>query len=350
MRWLAVAGLSLGALLLPAVVLAGESVPEVRWQTVASCPGQDQLEHEMERLLKQPLDTPRPYPIVLQGELSVVSGGSFEVVVRSLVQGRPSERRLLHHDCTQLTNAAALVMAMAIDADAVRRPDSSDPGGPPEPAAPVAEGSASVTVPMPEPVVTPRPESPRVQISHVALTVVPRRRWSFGLAALGGATWGPLPNLAPFLGLAVSVWRDSEFGVALMGRAWWAQKAEYSGRRASIELVPLAAGMRGCWIPRARGPGLGLCLGPELVSARYEPVGDAYVTSQVQHASYWQVVAAPLLQHRPLPWLRLAAFLETGWIPEPPAVGVEEGGTWHQVVQPKHWMAGFGLSVGIEIQ
>jgi hypothetical protein len=325
------------------------SVPRVHFRSAPGCPSEAYLFDAIERLLRQPIDTPRREVIGVEAELLQGSDGAYEVHVRAVVDGHASERRLSHRSCTQLTDAAALMMAMAIDADAVGAAGLTPapkmpPAASPSPEMPVSRPSLwSFPLPSPEPL--PR----RVRLARGEVVVQGAKGWSLSVSALGGAIAGPLPHVAGSVGLLVSGLEGHGWGVGLSGRTLFAQSVSVPGYDARIRLSPLGVGARGCWYPRRDELRLGFCLGPELVSVGSEPSGTSFASSKNERTSYWQAVAQAVADYAIVSSVRGGVELEFGAAPRSPQIGLEEDGAWREVARPKSWSAGAGLRLGIEL-
>ena len=117
--------------------------PVVTWQASAGCPGQDEGRAQVERLLRTPL---RVLAISLlasvQLERAPRSGFAATIAVR---QDGLAHTRVLHSaDCSVVANAAALVVALAIDPNVGVDGSGSAMPEPPTPAAEAERPSALV--------------------------------------------------------------------------------------------------------------------------------------------------------------------------------------------------------------
>jgi hypothetical protein len=110
--------------------------PRVDWQATAGCPGADEAQLQIERLLRSPLAA-----IAISLTATVRLHGSARAGFVATIEVRQAElarTRVLHsEDCAVLAHAAAVVVALAIDPSAkldapsaaADAPVANDPGG-----------------------------------------------------------------------------------------------------------------------------------------------------------------------------------------------------------------------------
>lgn len=151
----------------------------------ASCPGQASFESRLQaRTTKsRPADGEEPARAF---SVALREAGSRWTGVLSIRdrEDRLAERQVEGASCEELADALALIVALAIDPQALSAPPPTPPPAepPPTPAA-----SSAVVAPAPPPPPAPRPRDP----------VVPARPppastpWHAGLGVQGAATWGP---------------------------------------------------------------------------------------------------------------------------------------------------------------
>lgn len=333
----------------PPVAAPVSSVPRVRLRTLDGCPSEAYLFDAIERLLRRPLDTPRREVISVEAELQMGPDGAYEVTVRAVVDGHPSERRLSHRDCVKLTDAAALMMAMAIDADAVSSASQPPPVNPQSGATPSLEGPVTSPLSVPLPVSPSKGSSRRVRLVRGSVAANEVRSWSLSVSALGQAAAGPLPDVAGAVGLLLSGFERHGWGAGVWGRILSAQSVSVPGYDARIQLSPMGFGARGCWFPQREALRLGLCVGPELVSVKSDPSGVSFTSSRVERATYWEALAQATAEYALMSPVRAGVQLEFGVVPRSPRIGLEEGGEWRQVARPSGWIAGMGLTLAVDL-
>ncbi|WP_437601221.1 hypothetical protein WMF28_06575 [Sorangium sp. So ce590] len=137
----ALQALFVAAGLLPARALAAPAEPraiDLRWEAPDGCPPIDEVRSEIARLLgaseqRQPIEV----------EIAVARGGGARLRLDLLIRApSPGERVIRGDDCASMSRAAALIVAMSIDPDAVARNATAQPAAQPAPpsavAAPVA--------------------------------------------------------------------------------------------------------------------------------------------------------------------------------------------------------------------
>jgi hypothetical protein len=245
-------GVVLGAALLLAMVgpasaqSAGERV-SLRWSAPDECPDDAHLIASVERLLGQPLGESREQRLSIAISVQGKPGGYSAKL--SFVWPSGNEQRFLEHpECAALTEAAALLAALAIDPERVRaRQDATSgemPAAPspvaPEPAPSPAQSEPPPTAPPPAPCPPARPAPPP-----------PKQGLRGSLSALGFLGLGPLPGAVPGVAAEVGLGRGP-LRAALVGRYWAPATSDPApGGTATVELSLITAGLRGCILPLA---------------------------------------------------------------------------------------------------
>ncbi|WP_437591584.1 hypothetical protein [Sorangium sp. So ce1000] len=121
--------------LLPARALATPAEPrtiDLRWEAPDGCPPADEVRSEIARLLgaseqRQPIDV----------AIAVAREGDTRLRLDLRIRAPAPGERVLHgDDCASMARAAALIVAMSIDPDAVARTAAAEPAQPEAPAAP----------------------------------------------------------------------------------------------------------------------------------------------------------------------------------------------------------------------
>lgn len=114
-----------GLLLLPArAVAAPADAPraiDLRWKAPDGCPSADEVRGEIARLLGA---SARRQPIVVEIAVARERGARLRLRLRIRAPA-PGKRELRGDDCASMSRAAALIVAMSIDPDAVARSSGS---------------------------------------------------------------------------------------------------------------------------------------------------------------------------------------------------------------------------------
>ncbi len=186
----------------------------ITWSAPPGCPGEGELRAAVARLLGRPLDRPGE-ALRVRGEVTREPGdGRFHLWLSiGFGAGPPKERRLAADTCAQVTDAAGVVVALAVD-DA-----ASVPIPPPAPS------------PSEEPPPAPRPQRP-----------------VWDLAAIGGVDVATL--LGPAVGLGVGAGVDLGFGrIELRAMGWLPREAVVVGSPVAGNVSLVAGGPRYCrWL------------------------------------------------------------------------------------------------------
>ena len=340
---------------------AGASNVAIAWGAPPVCPSQRELERQIELLLRRPLTSPRAHAIVVRGKVIATAEGDYEVIIRATSEFGPSERLVRHRDCGSLTEAAALVIALAIDPEALSQDEAICPVIPP--------GTELLPVPPPEPYPglpalalappcdNPKPCHCRAQRPPATVGLAAKksarpapRIASFDIAAFGGATAGLLPQAAPFLGLSLGASYAEEFQIRIEGRYWKRQEFAVGGYTdAQAQLRPLALELRGCWAPYRPSWALAFCSGPELGALASEARGEAFDRRTQAHGWWWGWAAAVGIEVPVARQWFLQAGLEGGVVVSRPEVGFYDAGKWVPVASPGRFVGSMILGAGARL-
>jgi hypothetical protein len=284
-----------------AAVLAVLDAPglQIDWQAPATCPQIEELRARVGSLVGEAADRT---DLGVTGRVSR-DGEKWTLVLRLVRQGGQDTRTLTDGECQGLAEAAAVVIAVAIDPRAALSGAGNEPV--PEdsivPAAsePVPEASVVPEVVVPAPRIEPAPE---VVVEPVA--TVPRRvddRVALSVKIGGGVGFA---RLLPGVHGAV------DLGLGL-GRRWWRVEASGlfvppvrtdSGVAGIGGVFRVGAGeLRGCGVPTALGGLLGfpLCVGLQLGAMHGEGAGDGLAETQAARSLWAAVRVGPALRWRP---------------------------------------------------
>lgn len=224
----------------------------VEWQAPPACPDRRALADAITARLGR---EPTPDELSLVGRVERDGAGQYHLELRLTVDGHTQTRRLTTRRCAALVDAAALLVALALDPDAGDperipgpelapefppdvapdlAPTATEPAEPPEPVDPARlveplpglDSGPAAPIPPPDPVAPP-----------------PRRRLGGLVRLSGGLELGALPGATAGVELAVGVlWPRArlEFHAVYLTP----QTATRSPHAVSVSL--LAAGARGC--------------------------------------------------------------------------------------------------------
>jgi hypothetical protein len=131
------------ACLAATLVSVGEAAPSqadvlaltLSWQAPAGCPDQASERAEIHRRLAG-ADRRATEPIVANGEIRRDPSVGYVLSLRTVVGDTTGERVLSGQDCLELAQAAALILAMLINPEAVQGEPPSPPPAPPSPPPP----------------------------------------------------------------------------------------------------------------------------------------------------------------------------------------------------------------------
>lgn len=353
------------------------------WEAPADCPNELEVVRQVEALLGEVWQQAKPQPLHFVAQVHPAADAGYRLLLRVAGGSDELTRELAHPRCDKLTEAASLVIALAIDPERVRAADFPAGGAEPTPgsgellpsgdrasadsSAPSVAPATRAEAPAPhvgEPLPAPESVTPDNSITPVSATpavpsvpppnpasgardsmspgaVEPAATppGSVGLLVSGGATAGAgvLPNvsLGAELGAGATI---GEFGAVGAFVELWAPSEEpipeTSGGTLRMRQVTL--GVRGCWLPELAGlRGLG-CLAGEVAQLTGE---GQDVTGARADSAAWAGVRAELGLLLPLrPGSYLTAGGAGGLSLRRPRFGLAaEDGTEVDVFQPSAW-------------
>lgn len=316
----------------PVPATADRTAIELEWSAPAGCPDADRFTRALGRLLATTIDLDPTAAVAVRGEIAAVAAG-YELVLFVEAAGAIEERRLQAGDCGELGDAAALVVAITIDAARV-----ADVLARPRPAAAIAPAPPSLppTLPPREPVAP----APVVD----APEPTPASRVRFAMDVTTGVAVGLTPRVTP--------WLRGEFGVALarakisatIGHAFARSSVDGDGPGARAQLT--VGGLSGCYVATRKRLALPVCALVELGGARGVGTGTG-----IEPRPAWQLWAGAgasvAITYFPIANLGLVAGLDALVILRRPAFHVLDGGDRRQVYQaaPAAVRAVVGLAV-----
>jgi hypothetical protein len=274
----------LGALAQPVVPAPPDPLElELVWHAPADCPSAAEIEARIRALL--PGDPAGEGVLAVQGAVTTTADGVALVLV-STFRGQTEHRELQARDCSELGEATAVLLAVALEpgrAQEIRSTTTIEPTPPtiPSPRVGAIETPVAASEDAPGPSIAARTDAaPRRR---------PRARAPFGwaLRLAGGIEAGAVPPPTGALqGAAVLEWpraRLEMHGVWLVPR----EKRDRQGRGATYQLG--AAGLRGCGRLFVRAVEFPLCVGAEagVVRARTRGLPD-----RVEHAPWIGALAS----------------------------------------------------------
>jgi hypothetical protein len=332
----------------------------LQWGAPPGCPERAQVEAEIGRLLQQSPGGARA-PLDVLGVITRVEGG-FRLQLELSRDGSTSAREVRGATCEALADTAALVVALAVDPEAMSR--SSSPGPAPRPVAPTTPAGPGATRPSVPPANKPQPaaragapapvrartgqqtqpgrpatdatdatDAPDAPDATDATDASDVRRWRVSAGLVGDL--GTMQDLAG----AVEIGAGVVVGPARLDAAfafWFPQSAEAEadsryGGTLGLEAGALAACALLPPIARAVGPRfeVGLpCLAFELgrMHADGENVSDPGAGADLWAAVRGGAAAAWALE----PWLRLRLRLEAALPVVRPKFVLRGVGTVHE--------------------
>ena len=258
----------------PPLTSASDGAPvEIVWEAPPECPDADSVVRYAERLLGQPLSTPRSQRVFARATVHRDEVGNWDLGLLLTSNGNVSEETLVAKQCATLRDAVGLQVALATDPVAAARAIETgtitkgpEPNSPPTGANPAAYPSE-------------HPAKPRAQV---------------GVRLTGGADLGLLPSIEQ--GAALTLWvQRSAWRAELSGLGFGGSSAHFESMPAIGAHLQLYSGLaRGCAVPRIGRAELPVCLGFELGVMRGEGFGAQMPGTS--HSLWGAIAVGPALR------------------------------------------------------
>lgn len=271
------------------------------WNAPDGCPAEDSVRAEVARLLGGAI--PDGPPIAAEAR-TIAAEGAYELTLRTNVGGERGERALRAERCEELASAAALILALMIDPDAVARAD-------PEPAPPSA-ARALAPPGADDPRHTSEARRARRDAEPFTEAGPPPPARGDAIEAMVGA--GIQLDVGTLPSAATAVVVEGGFGVPLVDARVRAVflfpqiAATTALPGASAELWAFSAGVLACLRPIERARAVGICAdvsaGGVLGSARG-------ISDPRSGAGFWLAAGGGLaLAWQPVRWLEIEGTAE----------------------------------------
>ena len=254
--------------LVTTLLLLGPTSSAVEWNAPAACPDAGAVTETVERYVRRPL-LAEGEPIEASGVVTGPPEGPFTLALRlGAPDGTTEERTLSDRDCAVLADAAALMIAVALDPEVVLpTPESpaTDEAPPPQKPEPRPE-SKPAPQPRKQPPPTPKPAAARPDClpgpTLLKRPAAERNRLRPTCGAVGamfGLLIGPLPSLAPGVGgYLAALW--PRLRLELGASHWFEQSARGDADEAiGADLRLTVADLGACYRLGFRRAGFGFC-------------------------------------------------------------------------------------------
>jgi hypothetical protein len=310
---------------------------ELAWSAPDGCPGEASVRAEIEGLLGQTLDARRDQKLRITGDVRGDARSGFNVALRVTSARGAQRRELSNPDCHKLSEAAALVVALAIDPKLVVPPPAAPAAAPPTIVAPASSSAPPPSTPSPS---TPlRDETPAPSAKPGAPSA-----WRLSALALGLASGGALPGVAFGAGARLTAGMG-RFGLVAHGAYFFPKVEPVQGTSSSgIRLDLGRAGVGFCGVPLTGNPSLMACLGPVFGDMSGE--GTKLENASTEHDLWTAVLAELTLTHLTSFGLTTFVGLEGGPVVDAPRFGITENGSPVEVYRASSWVFSGSLGVG----
>jgi hypothetical protein len=338
-------GLWLGAVVSLAASSVRAETPSLwtSWRAPGTCPQEAALVAQTEAFLGHPLNQRGDRRLEIVGDVQRDDTRGYVARLRVSTSRGNQERELAHQDCAELTEAAALVVALAIDPDLVvpEKPAaaSTAPEAPaPPPPAPAASGPEP---PAPAPILPPAPVAYRREPPAAAPQTL-----HGSLSALG--LFGS--SLLPGAGLGVgahATFGVKRFRLAAQG-SYWLSRSEPVPNVAdgAIDLGAWGVALKACALPIAGDVILSLCFGPA-VGDMYGGGNEALEDARVLHEHWSALELEASLSLASSSGVATVLGLELGKTLEAPRFGIVENTKNVEVFVANAWSVNAFIGLGI---
>jgi hypothetical protein len=338
------------AIWLGAGVAQAQAAPQrikLRYSAPAECPDDLELVQAVEEFLGQSLRDAREQDLAIDVRAQGDAKSGYSAKVSFVGAQGTQERYADHPECSKLTEAAALMIAIAIDPERMKARQRGEAKTDAAPAVTPVNATTPVAPISAEPAalqIAPTPVSPDRDASSVA----PSERSdgppaTLALLALTGS--GSLPSVAPGVGADFAV-RLGPLEVGVGGRYWISRDATVpTAPASSIEVSLITGGLRLCGVPTFGHWSLPLCLRGDL--GDMEGTGQDIPNARTRHALFAALgggLALSYTRHRLVP----VAGLDLHWAPARPRFGALRDREEVVAFRPDAWgLSGF---VGLAYQ
>ncbi len=257
------------------------------WKAPAGCPTDREALARIEALLGARVTDLLAAPLAARATVTQTSATDFELLLETFQGEQRFTRTMRAASCAELTDAGALVLALAIDPK-LRERTTDATVAPPEPSEPPKTEPSSNTAETATPA-PPKEKPVRLKLRERPLSPAPPRTESapIGIAAVGAATvdFGTIATAAvgPELGIA-GQWRGLE---AMLGGLWLPTRRTFVQPGKAGDITLLTAFLRACYRPLRSTVQIVFCASFELGRLSGEGVGTA---DDTQASTLW---AAP---------------------------------------------------------
>jgi hypothetical protein len=217
------------------------------WKAPPECPADVQVLGRIEALLGVRVSELELVPLAARGRITRTVPSTYELVLETFQGEQRFLRTMKATSCQELTDAGALVIALAIDPTLSERRanagvDASEPSGAETP----SSASAAAPVPSAAPARISNPSAPALDSD-----AKPRPQREHGvrflLGARGVVDFGSVADVAVGPGLGVAVqWRALE---ASLDGVWLPARRTFAAPGKGGDITLAAASLRGCYRP-----------------------------------------------------------------------------------------------------
>jgi hypothetical protein len=316
----------------------------VDWTAPPGCPSADWIRGRIEAFVGQKLSDARQQSLHVRAVVESMPEGDYRVTIVGRDENGLRERTLSHSNCRKASEAAALIIALAIDPE-LAIPDSED-GETSYPARATNRGPS-------EPGSGPAASRVAAPAARTAPAAERTRGWlGVGTAASMQIAGGVLPNPAVVVRLEARLEPLPWLALQAGGAYWFGQTATVEGTtttnpRPAIELDMWSGGLRICARPIDGRWFMAVCSGTEL--GRMTGTGRNVVAPRRQADLFWTMLGG--FQAGPGFWrigrasqLRLALGAEAGSALVRPRFGLE-GSDYLYRPAAWDWILGVGLEL-----
>jgi hypothetical protein len=315
------------------------------WQAPNACPQEAAFVTQIEGFLGRALNRTGDRSLEIVGQVSESSARGYVAQLRIQTARGTQQRELVHRDCAELTEAAALVAALAIDPELVVPEKSARP----EPAAelPAPERpSAPAAAPPPQPASAPVAVPSHSRRSDIAPPSQQRQPLQGSVTALGLVGSSVLPDIGVGVG-GQAAFGAKHFRLAVRGTYWLSRFQPIAATNgSSMELGAWGVAVRACGLQSTGDITLSACLGPE--AGDMSGAGDdVLINANTQHERWSALLADVSLSISASSGLTTLLGVELGKTLEAPRFGIRQDAEDVDVFQANAWIVNAFVGLGL---
>jgi hypothetical protein len=332
----------------------GASPIPMTWVGPVTCPSEADVKLQIERLLGQSLESEREPGLAFRATVRERERGGYELELRVADKDGEHVRTLEHEECRKLAEAAALLIALAIDPERVQteKDGAEAPSSPPPRSAPdAARSDRAARVRQTARTTHSRAQAGRRPWPPATSSARPRRSLDGRVGTYAWLGFGSLPHPSPGISAELGWVYDRTVRLSGYAAGWLEQNETIADAPEGAQVVIglLTAGALACWTLAREPWETSACLGAELGDLTGSGDGQGVQKPVTKHARWSAALVQTGVGYRLSRQVLAVVRTAGGLALERPRFGVDRGGYDQEVFQPKQGLvrAGIGLELAL---